>query len=199
MDLLWMGGRLVVAGPDTAAFLSAGPPGAVVAGVRFAPGTAPGVLGVPAHAVRDQRVLLEHVWAPALVRALEDDVAASRTPVRALEEIARAHGHAAPRLDPLMAEVVRRVGHDEAIGAVADAVGLSSRQLHRRALDAFGYGPKLLARVLRMQRALDHARTGAGLADVAAAHGYADQAHLARDVRDLTGTTLGGLGLGRAA
>jgi AraC-like DNA-binding protein len=50
--------------------------------------------------------------------------------------------------------------------------------------------------VLRMQRALDHARTGAGLADVAAAHGYSDQAHLARDVRDLAGTTLGGLGLG---
>lgn len=94
---------------------------------------------------------------------------------------------------------MRRVGRDEAVGTVAAAVGLSPRQLHRRSFDAFGYGPKLLARVLRLQRALDAARTGEALASVAATHGYADQAHLARDVRDLAGTTLGGLGLGQAA
>jgi AraC-type DNA-binding domain-containing proteins len=68
-------------------------------------------------------------------------------------------------------------------------VGLSPRQLHRRSLDAFGYGPKTLARVLRLNRALTLARAGVELADVAATTGYADQAHFARDVRELTGTT----------
>jgi AraC-like DNA-binding protein len=133
------------------------------------------------------------------VRRLEEEVAAAASPARALERIAARHGRCDPVVDPLLAEVVRRTARDEAIGAIAHAVGLSPRQLHRRSLDAFGYGPKLLARVLRLQRALVRAREGAGLATVAAEHGYADQAHLARDVRDLAGTTLGGLGVGRAA
>ncbi|QYG94854.1 helix-turn-helix domain-containing protein [Iamia sp. SCSIO 61187] len=199
MDLLWMGGRLVVAGPDTTAFLSASPAGAVVAGVRFAPGSAPGVLALPAHAARDQRVLLADVWGDRAVRPLEDEVAAAAGPARALERVVARHGRATPQVDPVLAEVVRRLAGDEAVGAVADAVGLSARQLHRRSLDAFGYGPKLLARILRLQRALAHARRGAPLAEVAAVHGYADQSHLARDVRALAGTSLGGLGVGRAA
>ncbi len=192
MDLLWMGDRLVVAGPDTAAFLSLVPAGVLVAGVRFAPGTAPGVLELPAHVARDQRVDLADVWDPALVRRLEEDVAGSDRPARALERIVAAHGRP-PAPDPLLAEVVRRAGRDEPIAAIADAVGLSRRQLHRRSLDAFGYGPKLLARILRLQRALARAREGGPPALVAARHGYADQAHLARDVRALAGTTLGRL------
>ncbi|MYW10647.1 helix-turn-helix domain-containing protein, partial [Streptomyces sp. SID2563] len=64
------------------------------------------------------------------------------------------------------------------------------RQLHRRALTAFGYGPKTLARVLRLQRALALVRAGLPYADAALAAGCADQAHLARDMRDLAGTTL---------
>jgi AraC-like DNA-binding protein len=199
MDLLWMGGRLLVAGPDTEAFLSVVPAGAVVAGLRFAPGSAPGVLGLPAHVTRDQRVPLTEIWDPGLVRTLEDQVATATAPARALERIANTHGLGDAEVDPLLAEVVRRASRDDTVGAIARGVGLSARQLHRRSLDAFGYGPKMLARVLRLQRALTLAREGTELAAVAAVHGYADQAHLARDVRDLAGTTLGGLGLGRAA
>ncbi|MBO0829033.1 MAG: helix-turn-helix domain-containing protein, partial [Streptosporangiales bacterium] len=62
--------------------------------------------------------------------------------------------------------------------------------LHRRSLTVFGYGPKTLTRILRMTRAVDLARTGTPFATVAAATGYADQAHLARDVRSLTGEAL---------
>ena len=73
------------------------------------------------------------------------------------------------------------------VWGLAGSIGLSERQLHRRCLNAFGYGPKMLDRVLRMNVALDHARTGIALADVAALTGYADQAHLTRDVKALTG------------
>ncbi|MYR44458.1 DUF6597 domain-containing transcriptional factor, partial [Streptomyces sp. SID5910] len=55
MDLLWHDGRLLVAGPDTRAHATDGSPGPW-AGVRFYPGTAPALLGVPAHALRDRRV-----------------------------------------------------------------------------------------------------------------------------------------------
>jgi transcriptional regulator GlxA family with amidase domain len=76
------------------------------------------------------------------------------------------------------------------VAATADRLGLGARQFHRRSLSAFGYGPKTLARILRLQRALALARAGVALADTAARTGFADQAHLARDVRELAGTPM---------
>ena len=78
-------------------------------------------------------------------------------------------------------------------GAVAAETGLGERQLRRRCEAAFGYGPKTLARVLRLQRALALARAGTPFAAVAADAGYADQPHLSREVRALTGLPLGEL------
>jgi AraC-like DNA-binding protein len=75
------------------------------------------------------------------------------------------------------------------VAAMAEQLGMSARQLHRRCLPVFGYGPRRLARVLRMGRALDEARAGLPLASVAADCGYADQAHLSREVRALAGDT----------
>jgi AraC-like DNA-binding protein len=70
---------------------------------------------------------------------------------------------------------------------------VGARQLHRRSRTAFGYGPKTLSRVLRLQRALAVAGEGASYAEVAARSGYADQPHLTREVRALTGLTPGRL------
>ena len=67
-------------------------------------------------------------------------------------------------------------------------LGLSERSLRRRCHEAFGYGPKRLDRILRFQRFLSLARRvpGAELAALALAAGYADQAHLSREVRRLS-------------
>jgi AraC-like DNA-binding protein len=54
----------------------------------------------------------------------------------------------------------------------------------------FGYGPKTLARILRLGAALDLARVGTPFGRVAAETGYADQAHLSREVRSLAGVPL---------
>lgn len=75
------------------------------------------------------------------------------------------------------------------VAAMAEQAGINVRQVHRRCLVHFGYGPRRLARVLRMQRALDAARTGVPLAEVAASCGYADQAHLCRETRELADAT----------
>ncbi|PVE10420.1 helix-turn-helix domain-containing protein, partial [Streptomyces scopuliridis] len=93
--------------------------------------------------------------------------------------------------DPLLRAVVDALEAGRTVAATADAVGLGARQLHRRSLDAFGYGPKTLARVLRLQRALTLVRDGVPFADAALAAGCADQAHLARETRELAGLTLG--------
>jgi hypothetical protein len=58
IDLIWMDGAVHVAGPDTHAFLTSLTPGQVVTGLRFRPGVAPGVLGVPAYVFQDRRVRL---------------------------------------------------------------------------------------------------------------------------------------------
>jgi AraC-like DNA-binding protein len=73
------------------------------------------------------------------------------------------------------------------VEALAGELGVSSRQLRRRCEAAVGYGPKQLARVLRLQRALAAARAGEELAAVAAGAGYADQAHFAHECRELAG------------
>ncbi|MFD4574522.1 helix-turn-helix domain-containing protein [Streptomyces sp. NPDC058417] len=186
MDLLWNGDRLLVAGPDTRAHLPADPP-AAWAGLRLYPGTAPALLGVPAHELRDRRVELADLWPADEVRRLRARVAAAPCPATALEDIAR--GRAATP-DPVLRHLVAALDAGRPVARTADELGLGARQLHRRSLHSFGYGPKTLARVLRLQRALTLARRGLPYADTAARAGYADQAHLARDVRQFTGTTL---------
>jgi AraC-like DNA-binding protein len=56
---------------------------------------------------------------------------------------------------------------------------------------AVGYGPKRLARILRLQRALGAATAphpeGRSLARVAAEAGYADQAHFSNECLALAG------------
>ncbi|WP_372339701.1 DUF6597 domain-containing transcriptional factor, partial [Nocardiopsis sp. CC223A] len=47
MDLMWHRGRLVVAGPDTAAQVASPGPGGATWGLRLAPGAAHALLGVP--------------------------------------------------------------------------------------------------------------------------------------------------------
>jgi AraC-like DNA-binding protein len=192
MDLLWNEGRLLVAGPDTHAYVAESTTGRW-AGVRFYPGTGPTFLGVPAHELRDLRVGLADLWPASEVRRLTARVAAAADPVTALEQVALDRAAAVEPPDPLLREVVTALDAGRSIAATADRLGLSARQLHRRSLTAFGYGPKTLARVLRLQRALALARSGLPFAETATRSGFADQAHLARDVRELAGAPLGEL------
>ncbi len=191
MDLLWTEGRLFVAGPDTRAHLpgAAGTAGRHV-GIRFHPGTAPALLGVPAHELRDRRVDLADLWTATRVCRLTARVDGARDPVAALEGLALDRAADAGPPDPFLAEVVGLLGAGRSVAATAAALGVDARRLHRRALPAFGYGPKTLARVLRLQRALALARAGLPYAATATAAGFADQAHLARDVKELTGRSL---------
>ncbi|MEU9434781.1 helix-turn-helix domain-containing protein [Streptomyces sp. NPDC048252] len=189
MDLLWRQDRLLVAGPDTRAHVPDGPP-VTWAGIRLFPGTAPALLGVPAHELRDRRVELADLWTVSEVRRLTDRVAAAPHPAVALEELALER---AEPPDRALRRLVTALAAGGAVAETADELGLGARQLHRRSLSAFGYGPKTLARILRLQRALALARQGVPYADTANRAGYADQAHLSRDVREFTGLTLGAL------
>lgn len=191
MDLLLWDDVLVIAGPDTCAHIVSRRPGTRMTGLRFPPGMGPSVFGVRAHELTNQRVPLGAVWPERTVRVLADRVAGAPEQGRALESLAAGRLREEPGDVPFAASltgtVARLLGRGRAVAEVAGAVGLSERQLHRRCLDAFGYGPKTLARVLRMREALRLAAEGAPLAGVAVTAGYADQAHLSREIRALAG------------
>ena len=77
------------------------------------------------------------------------------------------------------------------IGELAADVGWSRRHLTDRFTSEFGVGPKQLARVLRFEESVKMMRRPRRptMASIAAECGYADQAHMAREWRQLAGSS----------
>lgn len=82
------------------------------------------------------------------------------------------------------------------IATIATEIGWSRKHLAARFADQTGLGPKSVARIVRFNRAASMSRRNgpADWADIAAACGYADQAHLVREFRELAGATPTALG-----
>jgi AraC-like DNA-binding protein len=213
-DLIWeQGTGAYVAGPDTMAVSTPSRPGGVSVGVRFRPGHGGPALALPLSELRDKRVELADVLSavagagPALaVRRVSAELGATAlagdglagdrdTPAQALSLALDLAGRliADQEPDPAIARAALLLRDPAARAeAVAAETGLSERHFRRRFQAAAGYGPKTLHRVLRFQcfvRALDAAAGVPDLATVAAEAGYADQAHLTRECRALTGMT----------
>jgi len=83
--------------------------------------------------------------------------------------------------------VTRRLGGGARVEDLADELGWSPRSLTRQCTAVFGYGPATLRRILRFRRAGNLLHAGVAPAEVAARVGYADQPHLAREVKALAG------------
>jgi AraC-like DNA-binding protein len=191
-----------VVGPQSGALVEVMAPGTTIVGVRFHPGAAPSVLGLPASELVDLTLDAEELWGDR-ARALGERTHAA-TPQQALAEVQR---HLVARLatasapDPLIAEAVRQLRWaTDDVGSLTSSLSISERQLRRRCQAATGLAPKTLHRMLRFQRflalaqhAIAHgaAPTSDGVARMAAEAGYADQPHLNRECLRLTGTTPG--------
>lgn len=81
------------------------------------------------------------------------------------------------------------------IASLAADTGVSRRHLAKLFHAEIGATPKTMARILRFEHARQMARTvpRLGWADLAYAAGYADQAHLVREFRELSGLSPGDL------
>lgn len=198
VDIVWTGETVCVAGPDTRPILAHVPRGAVLAGVRFHPGAASAWLGRPLSEIVNARVPLAEFWRDDS-RRLRDRAAAgpsAKQLAEDLEDLLVCRLADVGRADPQI-EFLRRAAGDSCIPAglrldqLASHLGLSERTLRRRCLDTFGYGFKTLHRVLRFQRFFQLAARPEkqNLADMAALTGYADQAHMTREVQRMSGTT----------
>lgn len=92
-------------------------------------------------------------------------------------------------------ERIVKSGGRTRIAWLAGELGWSRKHLAGKFTDATGIGPKTLSRIVRFNRALGLSRRSADdWAGIAADCGYADQAHLVREFRDLSGKTPTALG-----
>jgi AraC-like DNA-binding protein len=101
------------------------------------------------------------------------------------------------RIDSGLADALHVLQHSASVEVAASALGVSQRSLQRLVSMATGRPPgywRGLARARRAAQVLAHAPPGGpSLVQVAADHGYADQAHMTRAFRRWFGCTPSGL------
>lgn len=180
--IVWADGRVTVVGPATGADLVRLPAGQHLWSLRFRPSAIGAALGVPAHELRDREVPLTDLFPAASAARITAEVRRGVWP-SFLDDGA---------YDPRVRHALRGLAGDAGVAAVAADLDLSERHLRRLVLTHTGLDPRTFQRVARFQRFLALAeRTGEGgsLAGLAARAGYADQAHLSRETRALSGLT----------
>ncbi|MFZ2239286.1 MAG: helix-turn-helix domain-containing protein [Gordonia amarae] len=182
MDIIWTGEHLLIVGADTAPYVGHSDNGWSPIGFRFHPGVAPSVIGHAAQALTDSRIPAADLWPSARVAEWTERLWGSTDPTATLTALCTEQAGRPPRV----ATAATLLGAGRPIADVADRLGVTTRTLHRLSLRHFGYGPKTLARILRMRRALD-LLPGDDPTTVAYAAGYADYAHMFRDLTELTG------------
>ena len=192
LDLLWLStGTGFLCGPETTAWTFRLPAGTTAVGVRFRPGLAGPLVGLDVSELTNTRVGLDDLLGSRPFRHLAGELGDLADPRAGLAALTATVGRWAARRHPVDPLARRVVAGPFTVSALAEDLGLTARQVHRRSLRAFGYGPSTLARLMRFQRFLSASGGGAGrsLAQAAATAGYADQPHLVRDCRAITGLT----------
>ncbi len=188
-DLVWDGAALTVVVTVGAPLRLWVPASSSRVGVRLRCGAAAAVLGTSMPELPAVTALSD-LWG-ADARRAEELLAASGDPrlQRRVLELLVARRSAAP--DRRVLAAVHALGAAARTSEVV--VGISERTLRRRFVHAVGAGPKQLHRVRRFQgflRRLDALAAGrTSLARVAADLGYADQSHLGRECRRLSGSS----------
>jgi AraC-like DNA-binding protein len=170
--------------------------------VDMTPLAARRLLGLPMAELANRSVAAEDVLGPSW-RGMAERLDAAPTWAARIDLVERAltarMADARPA-DPAIAWALGRLARgDAAVGELARELGWSHRRLIARVRDGVGLAPKLVARILRFERltGLMAREPDLAWARAAAACGYADQAHLSREVRDLAGLTPTALRAGR--
>ena len=195
MDLLLDPARpeaaFVVGAMTRALPVQVGGPSSTVA-VRFRPGGAAPLLRTRADQLTDRRIALSDLqlrWQPPPLDDCRDLRQAADRLQRALLD--RLSTLAPP--DARLAFAVRALFRQSPppVATLAGELGWSRQHAARLFQREVGIGPKLLARVARLQWAVAavQGRAGRSLAQAALAAGYFDQAHMDRDFRALAGPT----------
>ena len=181
-------GRAWLVGPATRLELAELAPGTVVRGLRIQPHALQSVVDADPSELTDRRAAFDDLLPARIARTLSDALIRGAVDDRLLRQLW-------PRvtLDDRVTRGIRMLEVETALSveAVARACAMSPRQFRREVRQVSGLAPKTLQRVGRLHRTLEIARHQPGMpvAVLAAAAGYADQSHLARDARQLADLT----------
>jgi AraC-like DNA-binding protein len=163
--------------------------------ISFFPGTAGAFTGMSMPEIVGRMASPDEVWPRDFREAV-----AELEPLSAEHRIGRLTDLLMARLEPRReppaqvreaVRLIRMCRGRVAVRRLADQVHLSVSQLERSFTRHVGVNPKLLARQTRVCALAAEALTPAspGWALLAAKYGYSDQAHLAREFRELIGLT----------
>jgi AraC-like DNA-binding protein len=184
--------RLALLGPSTRIASVEVDQAADYLALRFRAGQGPGVAGVASGALLDRAVdVKELAGVPA------QDLAARLLARPGPEERLRLVEGLLRQVPPLVRDARCRQAaalleeHDGGLSLreLSAAAGLHLRSLERLFRSHLGLSPKRFARLARMHAVLAALRSGrpGALADLALRLGYADQPHMIRDFKELTG------------
>jgi AraC-like DNA-binding protein len=200
VDLVWNGRAILAVGPQAGAGRHPVDPRLPSVGVRLKIGAAGLALGCAASELSPAGTPLAGLWGRA-AETWQRRLCDAGTPIEQtglLLGLLAGHAADAPGPDEAVAEAVRLLNSGQySVAETAVHLGLSGQQLHRRFLTHAGCGPRTMGRILRFRRFMGLAAAVAAgqttLALAATAAGYADQAHLTRECRALSGSTPRGL------
>lgn len=186
-----------VAGTMTRALIVTAHERAHFIGVRFRPGVAGAVFGIPAAELTDRHPPLLDFWRDA--REDLDRLANARSLAGRLGAVERALLARLRASPPLTASVrtavaiIQRARGNLSIGALGPALGITRQQLARSFARNVGISPKMFARVMRVRTAVTRLRhyPAPDWPDLALELGFYDQSHLVHELKALTGLTPG--------
>jgi len=144
-------------------------------GARLRPGVALKLFKIAARDACGSRLALKDMGCPAAASSQGDFT-------RTLVDLFRRRGLTSETIALRAVDIISRPQGRISIDAVATALGCSTRHLYREMIADLGMGPKTVARIARLRRAIT--LLGAGRETLAAAAvdaGYADQAHMTRE------------------
>jgi AraC-like DNA-binding protein len=191
-SVAWTGS--LVHGPQSSYYIGGPKPAGTVAGVSFRAGCAGAVLGTPASELADQHVRLDVLWGrPARElheRLLESSESGEPEAVfRIIERYLCARIRAPLLMHPAVAHALTSSWLSARVSDIQREAGYSARHFIALFNASVGVTPKHYYRIQRFNEvARGLASTSEiALADVAAAAGYSDQAHLTREFREFAG------------
>lgn len=160
-------------------------------GIRFNPGGARSLLGIPLSEITDERVNVSEVT-PSLSRAT--DSLLSNPSIKALQdwllnvvEQDRSFG-----VIQQISQIINNAEGDIRVSDISDHIGISRQYLNRITRDYVGIDLKSLQRILRMRRLTEGLRVSNDLniidwACLAPEYGFYDQSHLIHEFKDIVG------------
>jgi AraC-like DNA-binding protein len=193
--IAWSGG--IVHGPQSSFYVAGPKPKGGAVGASFHPGAAGAVLGASMEELADGHVTLDAIWGTRSVDLHHRLMSATepKDVFRILEQSLSARIHRPLLVHPAVAHALAsRPADVSSLARVADVQrtsGYSPRHFIALFRAAVGLNPKHYYRIRRFNSAVRSiaAGDGQGFGYIAAAAGYSDQAHLAREFREFAGVT----------